>query len=1112
MKKISDITKKLFISCLSLCLISIFSDLDAQVKLTEAEWVLPTYPVDTGEKSPVFFLNESYQGASKYVYPLPLNDVISEKRTEKAWKTVTLENEFIKLCITPEIGGKLYYATDKSNNYNFIYKNNVVKPSNIGMTGAWVSGGIEWCVFHHHRPSTFMNVDYTTAENSDGSKTIWVGETEPRHGMRWTIGITMYPDRSYFQAEIKLINQTPVTNTILYWANVAAHTNENYQVIFPPSVQFATFHSKTSFARWPISTEMYAGSDFTRGVDISWWKNVTNSASFFAYDLKEDFMGGYDHGKQTGTVHIGDHNIVKGAKLWEWGSGPRGQATEGRLTENDGPYVEIMTGAYSDNQPDYTWIRPYEVKTIRQYWYPVKDIQGFKNANLNGAVNLELKEKNSVFLGYCTTKKIKQARVILKNGEKEVLKRDIEISPTQAYTTTLRIDGPFKLTDLYTELTDVSTGEVLVSYKPVDHQRIEKLPDPVINPPEPKEIATVEELFLAGSRIEQFYNPRLDAMDYYKEALSRDPGDVRTNTAAGNYYLKRGDYSAARGYFAKALKRLTKDYTRPGDCEALFLQGLTLKTLELFDEAIDTLYRATWDYKWHSAAYLELARISAMQGNFAKALDQVNESLSTNTKNNRAIAFKASMQRRLGDIKGALATIGEMPVNDPLDFRIMNDYYLIKKGSGDSREAENILTGLLKKMRDFNQNYLELAAGYLNDGLYPEAEDVLLRYNSKDPFVDYYLGYIADKAGKRELAQQHFTAASSQAIDYVFPFRLEEIKILKTALKYNVNDSRAYYYLGNILYDKQPAKAIEYWEQAVNADPGFAMAHRNLGWGYRYYSEDFSKAIASYEKAMSVEKNEAIFYSELDALYEMTNAPIEKRIALFEEAGDIVKRRDDSFVRQVTVLTLSGKAETAASLLNGINFSYREGNSRVREVIIDSRLMAGRNCFNNGEYKKALDYFLQAQIPDEEAGSARSGNRDVQVNYHIGLAYEALGNKTKSKEYYRLATETPVRRAGNMSYYQGLSFAKLGNVSKAKEVFEAMVSEGEKQLQGTGSITDAFAIFAEQEAENIRKSNSYTLRGLGFKGLGQADRANEDLSRAAELSHGNLWAKAELKM
>jgi hypothetical protein len=311
-----------------------------------------------------------------------MNDQYTNERVDQPWKMVVLENDYIELAIAPEIGGKLYYATDKTNDYHFVYKNDVVRPSNIGMTGAWVSGGIEWCVLHHHRASTFLPMNYTTTENEDGSKTVWVGEYEPRHGMRWTIGITVFPDKSYFRAEGRIYNTSPYTHSFLYWANVAAHTNENYQTIFPPSARIVTYHSKTDFSTWPVSTsENYAGSDFSDGVDISWWKNTKESNSFFVHELQEDFMGGYDHGTNSGTVHIGNHNIVRGAKLWQWGSGPRGQATEARLTDDSGPYVEIMVGAYSDNQPDYSWIKPYEVKKWEQYWFPVKGIEGFKNAN-----------------------------------------------------------------------------------------------------------------------------------------------------------------------------------------------------------------------------------------------------------------------------------------------------------------------------------------------------------------------------------------------------------------------------------------------------------------------------------------------------------------------------------------------------------------------------------------------------------------------------------------------------------------------------------------------------------------------------------------------------------
>lgn len=1081
-----------------------------KVLLEEKPITLPTYTVAPSEKAPIFFRNEAYQGASRHYYPLRLNDQYTHERVEKPWNFVILSNEFVEVGILPEIGGKLYYATDKTSEYNYIYKNNVVKPSNIGMTGAWVSGGIEWCVVHHHRASTFLPMNYTTTINDDGSKTVWIGEHEPRHGIRWTIGVTLFPDKSYFKVKGRIFNATPLTHTFLYWANVAAHANENYQTIFPPSAQVVTFHSKTDFARWPVSREIFRRADFTDGVDISWWKNVKESNSFFAHDLREDFMGGYDHGKDAGTVHIGDHNIVKGAKLWEWGSGQRGQATEGILTENDGPYVEIMVGAYSDNQPDYSWIRPYEVKEWEQYWYPVKGIKGFKNANLNGAVNLEKGKKNDVFLGYYSTQKIDKATVILKNKNEIVFKKEISISPASPFSETISLKAPFEVENLYTELID-SNQNVLISYQPVKYEEIRELPEPWQGYTPPGELKTVEELYLTGKRVEQFYAPENDPMDWYMEALRRDPGDIRSNTAVGNIYLKNGDYRNARNYFSRAIARLTKDYTRPDNCEPLYLQGLTLRALGLFDEARDTLYRATWDYSYHSPSYFQLAQLSSSAGDYEKALSEVNQSLSTNSKDNRAIALKASLLRKLGKTDEALFTIHPILTADPLDFRMKNEYYLLLKEQGNEQKANEVLTAVEKEMRHFDDNYLELAISYLNDGLLNESEDILLRYSGKNPFFDYYLGYIHDRQGKTEEANNYFSKAAEYSVDYIFSYRLGSVEVLKRAIDYNPNDGKAYYFLGNILYEKQPEIAMEYWDKASKLAPDLAIIYRNLGWGYYYFHNDIDQSILHYEKAVNINKNEPIYYSELDALYVQNNTPIETRLKLFEGNQEIVKHRDDAFIRLIDVLTLAGKPEQAVQLLDGAQFSYREGTSNVRDMIINAQLMTGLMHFNNQEYEKALAYFLKSQVQEEEAGSARLGNRDIQVNYYIAQAYTALNKHDEAEKYYNKAVSLPSGRINIMDYYKGLSYASLGDKINAEKTFEAMIADANNRIQNVDK-SEIGTIFGRREAENMQRSVNYTIRGLGYKGLKQSEKAKNDLKQAIEYSNNNLWAKVEMEM
>lgn len=1080
------------------------------VSLYEKQVPLPTYKVGPPEKNPIFFKNEAYQGASRHYYPLKMNDQYINERVIQEWKHLILENEYIEIAITPEIGGKLYYAKDKTNDYNFVYKNSVVKPSNIGMTGAWVSGGIEWCVLHHHRASTYLPLDYTTTVNEDGSKTIWVGESEPRHGMRWTIGVSVFPGKSYFKAEGRIHNSSPLTHSMLNWANVATHTNENYQTIFPPSAQIATFHSKTVFSRWPISTEVYRGSDFTKGVDISWWKNTKESNSFFIHELQEDFMGGYDHGKESGTVHIGDHNIVRGAKLWQWGSGPRGQATEARLTETDGPYVEIMVGAYSDNQPDYSWIKPYEVKKWEQYWYPVKGIGGFKNATLNGAVNLELRPDNSVFLGYYSTAKIKNARIVLENSGVVVFIKDIEISPDKPFTETIKLTGNFDLNNLYTQLIDSDSNELLLDYKPVKLKPVEKLPEAWKGYPSPAEIKTVEELYLTGKRVEQFYAPQYDEMDWYNEALNRDPGDIRTNIAVGNHYLKNGDYKTARQYLAKAIKRLTSDYTRPSDCEALYLQGLVLKSLGLYNEATDTLYRATWDHAYHSPAYFQLAQISMLKNDYAKAHNQINESLITNSRNNRAIALKTSILRKLGSYNQAISLIEQIKDSDPLDFRLQNESCLIAKESGNIAQAEIILSNLKKEMRDFDENYLELAVGYLNDGLFQEAEEVLLRFNGENPIFDYYLGFIHTKLDKKDSALSSFKKAEKQSVDNIFPHRLETVEVLKTAFKLNPTDGKVYYYIGNILYEKQPEFAIENWKKAVELNPDLAIAYRNIGWGYYRHYKNIPEAILYYEKAMELTQKEAIYYTELDALYELNNEPVDKRLKLFEGKNEVVKNRDDASIRQMAVLTLAGQPEKALEYLNGVQLSYREGSSVGREVLIDVQLTLGKKYFLQKEYEKALKFFLEAQIPEEEAGSDKFGSRDIQVNHYIGLAYKALNKKSKADEFFKKAADKKTANVGVMNYYQGLSYAELNDGKNAEKVFELMIEEANQQLENK-NVSEAGVIFGERESENVRNSISYTIKGLGLKGLNKTKDANKNLQKAVELSFSNLWAKVELE-
>ena len=310
-------------------------------RIWEEDITLPTYLIDEPGKNPRFFYGRAYQLAQGRVYPYPIMEVLTDEKVNKRYRALYLENDFIQVSLLPEIGGRVFTGLDKTNDYNFIYKQSSIKPLLIGMLGAWIAGGIEWNVFHHHRATSFMPVDYIIEENPDGSVTAWVGEIEIRHRMKWRVGVTVHPGKSYLETTMYAYNRSPFIHSILYFSNAGVHANEDYQVIFPPSTEWVVQHAKEEYAGWPIAHETYERVDFTAhgkelgtdGTDISLWKNNYQQISYFAYNYEDDWMVGYDHGKVAGTCIVGDHHTVPGKKFWTTGSGERGKVWDQILSD-----------------------------------------------------------------------------------------------------------------------------------------------------------------------------------------------------------------------------------------------------------------------------------------------------------------------------------------------------------------------------------------------------------------------------------------------------------------------------------------------------------------------------------------------------------------------------------------------------------------------------------------------------------------------------------------------------------------------------------------------------------------------------------------------------------
>ncbi|UCF43616.1 MAG: DUF5107 domain-containing protein, partial [Planctomycetota bacterium] len=860
--------------------------------------------------------------------------------------------------------------------------------------------------------------------------------------------------------------------------------------------------------------EVFNRIDYTRGVDVSWWKNHPEWTSMFAWNYEDDFFGGYDHGKRAGTVSFANHHVVPGRKFWEWSNGPRGWMWDKILTEDDGPELELMTGAYSDNQPDYSWLRPYETKIIKMYWCPIRELGGIKDANLKAAVNLDVTKKNSARIAFNTTSKYENAAALLRAGEKIIFEKRIDISPDKPFTQEVALPETVKEQDLRVSLSSAD-GEELIAYTPVKTEKA-PMPEPVKAPPQPKDFKTVEELYLTGLRLEQFHNPALQPYPFYEEALRRDPNNYRVNVALGILYFKRGMFEEAEKCFQRAIDRATYNYTSPRDGEAFYYHGLVQKFLGKYDAAYDDLYKATWSYGSHTAAYYHLAEIACIRGEFDTALEHIDRALATNAWNTKAMDLKAAILRHLGRFEEAAQLASDVLKVDLLDFWASNELYLAKSAMKAKNEADKQIRTLMKRMRGDIQSHLELAVDYGNCGLYDEAIEVLSRLGTSDgktgsdyPMLYYYLGFYSGKKGQTEVAALHYETASLMSAGYCFPFRLESIEVLRAAFTTNPADARAHYYLGNLLYDHQPENAIKEWEKSVAIDDTFATAHRNLGFAYARDLGDIPKAIASYEKAIACNKEDPRPYYELDLLYERDGRlSAKERLALLESNNETIIKRDDAFSRKVILSVQLGDYDKALDLMMNRHFHTWEGGATVHDAFVDSHLLRGTNHFEAGRYRKALkDYQTALEYPENfEMTTPYRGGRDCQVYYYIATAHEALGDSEKAKESYEKSVAAKQsRRWSDLRYYQVLAYRKLGQEDKAAEILDGLIAFA---LAEEG--VDFFAKFGEKEPPKFRMANNNYLLGLAYLANGSKTEAKAKFTEALKLNPNHLWAAVQL--
>ena len=1077
------------------------------VKVWQERVEIPTYETGPQDIHPMFLENRVYQGSSGAVYPYGVTDTLSEQKTLKSWQAVWLENDYIKVMILPELGGRVHRAWDKVKQRDFVYHNEVIKPALVGLLGPWISGGIEFNWPQHHRPTTFMPVDFTLEAHEDGAQTVWVGETEPMHGLQVMTGFTLRPDRAALEIASRVYNGNATPRHFLWWANPAVKGGEGHQSVFPPDVTAVFDHGKRAVSAFPIATGTYYKVDYSAGVDISRYKNVPVPTSYMAEKSQYDFVGAWCHDEDGGLLHVANHHIAPGKKQWSWGHSEFGQAWDKSLTDNNGPYIELMTGIFADNQPDFTWLDAYEEKRFEQYFLPYHSLGMVQNASRDAVIKLQ-RSKRGIEWGLYAISPLNGYRLAIREiGKCNALLDDaVALMPATAIQGVLHGINPERLT---IELSDAD-GNIVLSYQEHQPQAL-PLPDVAKAPLAAQDITSTDEAWFIGQHLEQYHHASRSPFDYYLRGVALDPLDYRCNLALAMLEYNRADFPQAVVYASQALKRAHALNKNPQCGQASLIRASAYERQGQYQQAEEDFWRAVWSGNSKAGGYYGLARLAARNGNFDAGLDFCQQSLRACPTNQEVLCLHNLLLVLSGRQDNARVQREKLLRDYPLNATL----WWLNWFDGRSESALAQWRGLCQG-RDVNA--LMTAGQLINWGMPTLAAEMLNALDCQRTLPLYLQASLLPKAERGELV--------AKAIDVFpqfvrFPNTLEEVAALESIEEcWFARHLLACFYYNKRSYNK----AIAFWQRCVEMSPEFADGWRGLAIHAWNKQHDYELAARYLDNAYQLAPQDARLLFERDLLDKLSGATPEKRLARLENNLEIALKRDDMTAELPNLWHLTGQADKAADILATRKFHpWEGGEGKVTSQFILNQLLRAWQHLDARQPQQACELLHAAlHYPENLSEGRLPGQTDNDIWFWQAICANAQGDETEATRCLRLAA-TGDRTINIHSYYndqpvdylfwQGMALRLLGEQQTAQQLFSEM-KQWAQEMAKTSIEADFFAVSQPDllslygDLQQQHKEKCLMVAMLASAGLGEV--AQYESARAELTAINPAWPKAAL--
>ena len=1057
-------------------LVLIPSALRAQERVTisEGQLTLPTYELGERETSPPFF--------SRGLYPYASFRLSSQPSAPRpvTYRAIFLENEYLKLTLVPELGGRIWTAYDKLRQREFLYRTAAVKPTPYNQRNTWPAGNLELYGPFDTHVITWPGEPWADAkrENSDGSASVILSHVDHIFRDKIWLSVTLEPGQTRVRLDIRLYNPNPLAHRYLLWTNAAAPVKETTRFYYPMTRTIG--HVVASLGTWPVMN----------GVDYSYFKNHRGMLGLFGLDLYDNYIAAYDQAARYGVLRWADRFEARGAKLWTWGTGANA-AREAKTYADpgDGEYMELQSGRFLGDS-EYHFLDPHTEDGWTEYWFPIAGLDGVSTAAPNLAAYLTRKP-DSVECQVMATETFPSITFTLQAGTRELFTR----------TTSLRAGATFKANvsgtsadeNLLLQAVD-DRGRTLLSFRDyADGSHPGALVATENLPKEWPANPTPEEAVLHGE-FEELAGHVAEARKLYESALKKDAGFLPAHLALGRMEMQMGKAPQALEHYQAAVER------DPWSGEARYGLGVALTA-----EGQHRLARAEFAHISPNSARFALRDVAMgaadfALGDFSRAEAELRRASEAYPRDLMAHALLAAALRRQMKLEAARDAVTRLETADPTSALAAAERFLLAKARQAPTEQEGARLDAL--CASHPQQYLELAAFYGRANAWPEAVEILrahtaaqkLRTRPLEPMVLYWLAFAESRAENPARARETLGRISEATrTPEIFPFRVESLRVLEEAARQNPRDDLAWQLLGDLRASLgQPQEAVAAWTRAVELNPNDRIAQRLLGFAYHDWLAQAADARAHLSRAVQMDPNDA---EAVIALAESQAGGGSVSEALGTARTALARLPANGALRAALarLLVLHEEPDAALSLLQSKDFLIAESSPELIDLYREAKLAQGLLLLKKGQTTSGTAALLDAgKLPATIAASDFEPPVIPKLAYYQGLAHWLRGEGEAARQAWQeLAGATS--GVGEDAFFAGRALDRLGQRERAKVIFDSLAARGP----------------SEGEIRRDR-ARAHFLRGLGLACKGQTEAARAAFQQALRVDATLLAAKRQL--